>query len=381
MRLSCVRCGSAYPPDFKMFKCPRCGGLLDVVYDELEWSPRGRGVWRYEGMLPLKRREAVTIMEGGTPLVESTKYPNAYIKFEGANPTGSFKDRGMTVGVSVALKAGARAVIVASTGNTASSMSAYASRGGMAPIIVVPKGKIARGKLFQSFLHGAHVIEIDGYFDEALRLVMEHGVEAAYPLNSFNPWRLEGQKTIAFEIYEEVGCPDNVVVPVGNGGNIAAIWKGFRELAQLGLCRGTPRMIGVQAEGAAPLARAWELGVEEPLWVDDPNTVATAIRIGRPVNWPKTLRAVRESGGAFVTVSDGEILKAQAEMAQREGIGAEPAGAAAYAALRKVRLGGTTVAVVTGHALKDPDIVDIRTHYVDSTDKFLRLLSTIIPGT
>ncbi len=381
MRLGCVRCGSAYPPDFKMFKCPRCGGLLDVVYDELEWSPRGRGVWRYEGMLPLKRREAVTIMEGGTPLVESTKYPNAYIKFEGANPTGSFKDRGMTVGVSVALKAGARAVIVASTGNTASSMSAYASRGRMAPIIVVPKGKIARGKLFQSFLHGAHVIEIDGYFDEALRLVMEHGVEAAYPLNSFNPWRLEGQKTIAFEIYEEVGCPDNVVVPVGNGGNIAAIWKGFKELAQLGLCRGTPRMIGVQAEGAAPLARAWELGVEEPLWVDDPNTVATAIRIGRPVNWPKTLRAVRESGGAFVTVSDGEILKAQAEMAQREGIGAEPAGAAAYAALRKVRLGGTTVAVVTGHALKDPDIVDIRTHYVDSADKFLRLLSTIIPGT
>ncbi|MEM1890738.1 MAG: pyridoxal-phosphate dependent enzyme, partial [Pyrobaculum sp.] len=215
---------------------------------------------------------------------------------------------------------------------------------------------------------------INGLFDKALDYVVNYGTKYAYPLNSFNPWRLEGQKTVAFEIYEELGCPDYVIVPVGNAGNISAIWKGFRELAELGLCNKLPKMVGVQAEGAAPLAEAWARGLEEPLFVDEPNTVATAIKIGRPINWPKALRAVKESGGFFVKVSDGEILKAQRLLASRDGIGAEPAGAASIAAAIKLNIRGIAVAVVTGHALKDPDVIEIAAKEVRNADELIELL-------
>jgi threonine synthase len=336
------------------------------------WSPKGRGVWRYASMLPLK--SGVSLGEGGTPLVKSNLGEGLYIKFEGANPTGSFKDRGMAFGVTVARENNASKVVVASTGNTAASAAAYAARAGLRCYVVLPRGNVARGKLVQAALHGAELVMVNGLFDKALEYVVTHGTRYAYPLNSFNPWRLEGQKTLAFEVFEELGCPDYVVVPVGNAGNISAIWKGFKELAELGLCRRLPKMVGVQAEGAAPLAKAWERGAPQPFFIDEPETVATAIKIGKPINWPKALAAVKESGGLFVTVSDVEILRAQKLLASRDGIGAEPAGAASVAAALKLKLSGTAVAVVTGHALKDPDAVEISAREVRNAEELVELL-------
>jgi threonine synthase len=306
--------------------------------------------------------------EGSTPLVELPWASRAvgarvYAKLESLNPTGSFKDRGMTVAVSIAKAAGARVTLAASTGNTAASMAAYSSRAGLRPVVILPRGSVARGKLLQALAHGALVVEVDGSFDDAMEAALRlSSTGVAYPLNSFNPYRLEGQKTIAFELLEDLPePPDYVFVPVGNSGNIAAIWKGFREAGLLGLPRAYPRMVGVQAEGAAPLANAWERGLEEPQPVRRPETVASAIRIGRPVNWPKAMRAVRESRGFFVKVSDEEIMKAAATLAREEGLEAEPAGAAAYAGLLKaaraglLERGSTIVVVITGHGLKDPD--------------------------
>jgi threonine synthase len=336
------------------------------------WSPKGRGVWRYASMLPLK--SGVSLGEGGTPLVKSNLGEGLYIKFEGANPTGSFKDRGMALGVTVARESNASKVVVASTGNTAASAAAYAARAGLRCYVVLPRGNVARGKLVQAALHGAELVMVNGLFDKALEYVVTHGTRYAYPLNSFNPWRLEGQKTLAFEVFEELGCPDYVVVPVGNAGNISAIWKGFKELAELGLCRRLPKMVGVQAEGAAPLAKAWERGAPQPFFIDEPETVATAIKIGKPINWPKAFAAVKESGGLFVTVSDVEILRAQKLLASRDGIGAEPAGAASVAAALKLMLSGTAVAVVTGHALKDPDAVEISAREVRNAEELVELL-------
>jgi len=270
----------------------------------------------------------------------------------------------MTVAVTLARSVGAQAVVVASTGNTASSAAAYAARAGMRAVIVVPRGKIALGKLAQSILYGAVIVEIEGSFDKALEAVMEatRRNRRLYPLNSFNPWRLEGQKTIAFEIVEQLGfVPDWVVVPVGNAGNISAIWKGFRELHRYGMIDKLPRLAGVQASGAAPLASAWKKGLREPVFFEHPETVATAIRIGKPINWPKALRAVEESNGVFIDVSDEEILKAQRLLARREGIAVEPASAASLAGLLRlvrdgfIERGETAVIVLTGHGLKDPD--------------------------
>ena len=343
-----------------------------MVVKEKYWAPRGRGVWRYASMLPLI--DGVSLGEGQTPLVKSSLNGGLYIKFEGANPTGSFKDRGMALGVTVAKESGASKVVVASTGNTAASAAAYAARAGLKCYVVLPRGNVARGKLMQASLHGAELVMVNGLFDKALEYVITYGTKYAYPLNSFNPWRLEGQKTLAFEVFEELGCPDYVVVPVGNAGNISAIWKGFKELAELGLCRKLPKMIGVQAEGAAPLAKAWERGSATPSFIDEPETVATAIKIGKPINWPKAMATVKESSGFFIAVSDGEILKAQKLLASRDGIGAEPAGAASVAAALKLRLSGTVVAVVTGHALKDPDAVEISAKEVRNADELVELL-------
>ncbi|MFN3805007.1 MAG: threonine synthase [Pyrobaculum sp.] len=365
-------CGAEYAPDYRLYRCPKCGGVLEVVVKDRYWAPSGRGVWRYATMLPLRR--GVTAGEGNTPLVESRLAPGLYVKYEGVNPTGSFKDRGMALGITVARESGADKVVVASTGNTAASVAAYAARAGMRCFVVLPRGNVARGKLVQAALHGAEIVMVNGLFDKALEYVLAYGTKYAYPLNSFNPWRLEGQKTTAFEIYEELGCPDYVIVPVGNAGNISAIWKGFRELAELGLCHKLPKMVGVQAEGAAPLAKAWEFGRDTPVFVDEPETVATAIKIGKPINWPKALAAVRESGGFFTTVSDVEILKAQRLLATRDGLGAEPAGAAPIAAALKLRLPGTVAAVVTGHALKDPDVVEIEAREVRNADELVELL-------
>jgi threonine synthase len=377
VRLRCVICGSLYPPNPRLFTCRSCGGLLEVVTpvgSGFEWErvrARRFGVWRYRELLPLAEWvKPVSLGEGGTPLVrvERAAGPHVFVKFEGSNPTGSFKDRGMTVGVTIAKGLGVDGVVVASTGNTAASAAAYAARAGLRCLVYLPRGGVARGKLAQALLHGAEVVEVDGFFDDALELVLEEYVERSssklYPLNSVNPWRLEGQKTLAFELVDELGyTPDVMVVPVGNAGNISAIWKGFRELRELGVISGTPRMIGVQATGAAPLAKTWSTGSRELQVVEEPRTIASAIRIGRPVNWVKALKAVEESRGALLTVSDEEILEAMKMLARLEGLGVEPSSAASLAGYLKaleeglVDRGETVVLVATGHALKDPDIV------------------------
>jgi threonine synthase len=290
------------------------------------------------------------------------------VKNEGENPTGSFKDRGMTVGITKALELGKGWVACASTGNTSASLAAYAARAGMRCTVLVPKGGVAYGKMAQAIAHGAEIVEVEGNFDRALGLVIELAAKTPelYLMNSVNPYRLEGQKTLALEVFDQLGgrAPDCVVVPVGNAGNISAIWKGFRELEALGLLKPPlPRMIGIQAEGAAPIAKAFKSGSSSIDPIERPATVATAIRIGKPASWKKALRAVRESGGLMEEVSDEEILSAQRALASKEGIFAEPASASSIAGLMKLRESGeisgdeVVVCVVTGHGLKDPDVV------------------------
>lgn len=312
----------------------------------------------------------VSMGEGGTPLIELTRVVrgHVYLKFEGANPTGSFKDRGMTVGVTIAKYLGVEGVIVASTGNTAASAAAYAARAGLKCKVALPRGSVALGKLAQALLHGAEVVEVDGVFDKALEEVLHEvvlkGRRDLYPLNSYNPWRLEGQKTLSYELVDDLGeAPDVVVVPVGNAGNISAIWKGFKELYEHGIIDEKPRMIGVQAEGASPLVMTWRNQLNELKVVENPNTVATAIKIGKPVNWMKALNAVKESRGVFVSVTDAEILSSMKKLAALEGIGVEPASAASLAGYLRaleeniVERDETVVLVGTGHVLKDPGTV------------------------
>ncbi|MBO3798966.1 MAG: threonine synthase [Thermoproteota archaeon] len=370
--LVCMDCGATHEPEGSLLVCGKCGGLLEVAYPKSilkSVSFNGRGVWRYRSLLPRVER-IITLSEGDTPLVkaerlgESLGLRNLYVKFEGANPTGSFKDRGMTVAVSIALKFHARSVACASTGNTSASMSAYAARAGLRSLVFLPDGYVAPGKLLQAVAHGATIVKVRGNFDDALKTLLSHREElGVYVLNSVNPYRIEGQKTVAFEIWEGLNStPDFVVYPVGNAANISSGWKGFKELVEAGLAESKPRMIGVQAEGAAPIATAFLRGEEAIEPVEKPETVATAIRIGRPFSWKKALKALRESRGTAVTVSDGEILKAQVDLARMEGLFAEPAGAAPVAGLAKLSKEGffkgdeTIVAVVTGHGLKDPSV-------------------------
>ncbi|MDW8033709.1 MAG: threonine synthase [Nitrososphaerota archaeon] len=370
--LVCIDCSEVYEPGPGVLVCEKCGGLLEVAYPKSVFknvSFRGTGVWRYSSLLP-KASRIITLNEGNTPLVKAENLGrkiglrNLYIKFEGANPTGSFKDRGMTVGVSIALKFGQRSVACASTGNTSASMAAYAARAGLKSFVFLPDGYVAAGKLLQAIAHGAAIVRVRGNFDDALRILLAHSAElGVYVLNSVNPYRIEGQKTTAFEIWEGLGMvPEFVVYPVGNAANISSGWKGFIELKEAGLSDSFPRMVGVQAEGAAPIAKAFSEGRNEIDPVEKPETVATAIRIGRPLSWKKALRAIRDSKGIAVTVSDMEILKAQVDLARTEGIFAEPAGAASIAGILKLFKEGffkgdeTVVAVVTGHGLKDPEV-------------------------
>jgi len=377
VKLRCIACNYIAGADPWLFLCPKCGNLMEVVMPSttsFDWSTarkRRFGVWRYRELLPLSSDvEPVTMCEGGTPLIRISRVTsrNVFVKFEGGNPTGSFKDRGMTVGITIAKSLGVEGVIVASTGNTAASAAAYAARAGLQCVVVLPRGGVARGKLAQALLHGAKIVEVDGVFDDALEEVFTevvlNGKKSLYPLNSYNPWRLEGQKTLAFEVVDELGePPDYVFVPVGNAGNISAIWKGFKELYNYGLISRLPKMIGVQAEGAAPLAKTWASKSYSLMVVEKPVTVASAIRIGKPVNWLKALKAVDESKGTFITVSDEEIIKSMRDLAMYEGIGVEPASAASLAGYRKalesrvIDGDGVTVLVATGHALKDPDTV------------------------
>jgi threonine synthase len=304
--------------------------------------------------------QAISLGEGGTPLVRSEwlsglARAEVWLKVEGDNPTGSFKDRGMTTAISVAVGEGAKAVVCASTGNTSASMAAYAARAGLKPLVLVPQGKIAAGKMAQAILHGAQIIMVRGNFDHCLE--MARGLSWDYPVslvNSVNPFRLQGQKTAAFEIVDRLGdAPDYHLLPVGNAGNISAYWMGYTQYADLGRATKRPVMRGFQAEGAAPLVTG------EPF--PDPETRATAIRVGNPASWKLAEAASQESGGRFAAVSDAQILGAQRQLAARDGVFVEPASAAGIAGLLQdvesgeSYAGSTVVVTVTGHGLKDTD--------------------------
>lgn len=366
--LKCVNCGAEHEASPHLFTCPKCGGLLEARLTRLQWSPRGRGVWRYRSMLPPVKGEPVTMGEGSTPLVKSRVYPGLYLKFEGSNPTGSFKDRGMTLATTIARDSGARAVIAASTGNTAASVAAYARRAGLTPYIFLPRGRVARGKILQSIAYGATIVWVEGSFDHALGIAMRLAFERPeyYPMNSINPWRLEGQKTLVYEVIEELGrTPTHFIYPVGNAGNISAGWKAARELMEAGVIEQMPRFHGVQAEGAKPIAEAFSKGLSQPVFTDHPETIASAIRIGRPVNWPKAMSAIKDSRGTAMSVGDEEILSAQRRLAREEGLIVEPASASAYAGYLKLLEEGVierdeeTVVVLTGHGLKDPASMEL----------------------
>jgi threonine synthase len=377
--LECIECGTRHPLNERAYVCTKCGGLLEITFAELSefdtkhWSTRPIGVWRYRELLPIdEKTEVVSLGEGGTGLHECRRLASdlglkrLHVKNEGENPTGSFKDRGMTIGVTKAVELGAGSVICASTGNTSASLAAYAARAGLRCFVVIPAGKIAAGKLAQAVVHGAKIIEIDGNFDDAMRLVVDIAKKdgSPYLLNSVNPFRVEDQKTVAYEINDQLPRPaDVIVLPVGNAGNITALWKGLRELKMLGLAKALPRIIGVQAEKASPVASAFRSGRDYVEPVVKPETIATAIRIGSPVNWKRALAAARESGGLIETVTDREILEAQKALARREGIFIEPASASTIAGVGKLARAGViksdeeVVCIATGNGLKDQEAV------------------------
>lgn len=383
-------CRAEYELDDRLYVCSRCSGLLDieqaddVVFDaaalralwrERRMSNDGRdrsGVWRFREFLPFDEDvKIVSLGEGNTPLYDAPRsadycrLPQLKLKHQGCNPTGSFKDTGMTAAVTQALKLGARVVVCASTGNTAASLAAYAARADLLCEIMVPAGQVSHAKLAQALDYGAKMREIEGNFDACMNAIRELSAdESIYLVNSINPFRIEGQKTVAFELAEQLEwrVPDHLVVPGGNLGNSSAFGKGFRELVKSGLIDRQPKITVVQAAGAAPFARFYS--DPSPTFVNEnhPQTLASAIKIGAPVSWQKAWRAVRETGGSVITVTEQEIADAKAIIG-RDGIGCEPASATTVAGIRKLVRDGTikedesVVAVLTGHLLKDTDYV------------------------
>lgn len=385
LKMRCSRCETDVEADSSRTACPACGALLELVAprpdirgDELRriFAKRrgaigGRdasGVWRFREMLAVRSDDVITFPEGNTPLMHAGRAshwagcPTLRVKHEGLNPTGSFKDRGMTVGITQAKRLGAAAVACASTGNTAASMAAYAARAGIRALVFIPAGKVAMGKVAQALAYGARTLIVRGDFDACLALARS-AVDAlgVYLLNSVNPYRLEGQKTIVLEMLEQCGwdAPDWIALPAGNLGNTAAFGMALAAARDCGLIRRVPRLLAVQAEGAAPFAHAFDhgFGALEPV---TPNTVATAINIGDPASYDRAVRSIRETNGVVTTVSDDEILEAKAAV-DAAGIGCEPASAASVAGVRRMERdgiiadGADVVAVLTGNVLKDPE--------------------------
>ena len=394
-------CSAVFDIDERIYVCSRCGGPLEIEIQtsvatnaaslrEIWHSRRSfasaedrSGVWRFRELLPrCDTTRVVSLVEGNTPLYEARRcaeyvgLPALRLKHQGCNPTGSFKDTGMTVAVTQAVLLGAQTTICASTGNTAASLAAYSARAGLQCAILVPQGQITAAKLAQSMDYGTVVCEIEGNFDDCMRLIQDLGDDPSiYVANSINPFRIEAQKTVAFELLEQCAwrVPDHVVVPGGNLGNSTALGKGFGELNTLGFIDRLPKLSVIQAEGSAPFARLFaEMKSHHGVHAEDPaadlvpephpHTLATAIKIGAPVSWKKSLRAVLRSGGQVISVSEQEIADAKA-MIGRDGIGCEPASATTVAGIRKLVAAGyihgdeSVVAVLTGHALKDPDYV------------------------
>ncbi len=403
--MRCIECGKVHDMTRPAYACSSCGNLLEVSVDipsaqerlsDGEWRGRPLSVWKYRELLPVGPGTKVfSRNEGGTPLLKCDRLgkhlhlKDLWVKFDGMNPTGSFKDRGMTVGITKAKELGMTMVTCASTGNTSASLAAYAGLAGLKCVVLIPEGKVALGKLAQAMMHGAKVVSVKGNFDQALDMVMRASDSLGmYVLNSVNPFRVEGQKTAAYEVCDQLGgaAPDMLYIPVGNGGNSAAYWKGFREYESLGLADSHPKIMGVQAAGAAPVAAMFSDGLDTLVPVAKPDTVATAIRIGNPANWKKTVRALRDSGGSCLTVTDDEILRAQRLMAELEGIFAEPAGAAAVAGLAKDIESGTVdrssriVCVSTGHGLKDPDVAVANSEKPVAVEASVDALRKIVEG-
>jgi threonine synthase len=387
--LRCVQCGVAQTSADRMFRCHQCGDLLEVIYPEWSgaapefglrlreiWKERRSGtlpedtsgVWRFRELLPqVDRKYVVTMREGNTPLVQLTrsardlKLPRLFAKHQGMNPTGSFKDTGISVAISMARAEGFEFVCCASTGNTSASVAAYAARAGMESIVLLPAGQVASGKLAQTIEYGAHVLQLQTDFDGCLKVLHEVVQRfPAYLLNSMNPYRLEGQKTVAFEIMEQLdwSVPDHVIVPGGNLANSSALGKGFLELRDLGMIRALPKISIIQAAGANPLVRTMRENGGKELVRVNAETRATAIRIGNPASWRKAVAVLNNTGGACEDVSEQEIADAKAELGT-EGVGCEPASAASLAGLKKlvrsrfVQPDETVVLVLTGHMLKD----------------------------
>lgn len=390
LQCSDSRCQLVQKPESTKHRCAKCGELLDVNYEFAQagaesvratWSGRKSsvdaidrsGVWRFRELLPFTAPGAriISLSEGATPLVtaeSAAKWAGGTqlaVKHQGANPTGSFKDIGMTACITDAVSAGARFVACASTGNTSSSMAAYAARAGLRALLFVPQGAISVAKLAQAADFGALIVESGANFDQSFRLLSEIAESLElYIVNSINPYRIEGQKTIVAELLEQRGwrVPDYIVVPGGNLGNVSSIGKGLRELRQLGLVAKFPRLVVVQAAGANPFYRMLNSGAAELTAIADPATEATAIRIGSPANWKKALRELHATNGLCESVTDAEIFEAKAALAS-DGIGCEPASAATIAGLRKLRASGQietdadVVAILTGNQLKDTDYI------------------------
>ena len=390
------KCRARFPITEVIYNCPQCGGLLEAVYDTPEqsalmlkrlWRERRvsnapldqSGVWRYRELIPFLASYncVVTLREGNTPILEARQaaqyggLDRLVFKHQGFNPTGSFKDNGMTCGAAQALRLGMTRVACVSTGNTSASMAAYASAAGLQPIIFIPHGNISYGKLAQALEYGARTLQVEANFDQILALVRQLAEQLGiYLLNSINPFRIEGQKTIMTEMLDQRDwrVPDWVVLPGGNLGNTSAFGKALREMKALGLMERLPRLAVIQAEGAAPfyelLRQTQEARRRTPRLqaVEHPETLATAIKIGDPVSWPKALHEVTTSDGVVEMVSEQEIADAKAVIG-RCGIGCEPASAATLAGIRKLTASGTiradadVVAVLTGHVLKDPDYI------------------------
>ena len=387
-RQRCEQCGHEIDELDAAGSCPRCGGLLELEHDLPDDAPALKarfaarrsamvgpdhsGVWRYrELVLPsIEPSAVVSHPEGNTPLLGRSAVATwagverLLMKHEGHNPTGSFKDRGMTVAMTQARRTGARAVACASTGNTSASLAAYAALAGLPALVFVPAGKVALGKVAQTIAYGARTLLVRGNFDDCLTLAREASAALGiHLLNSVNPFRLEGQKTIVFELLEQLDWdpPDWIALPAGNLGNTSAFGKALREAHAVGLIARAPRIAAIQASGAAPFAASFRGGFAERIRVD-PDTIATAIRIGAPASWDRAVRAITETNGIVTSVSDAEILEAKA-IVDAAGVGCEPASAASIAGVRQLRADGTidrdarVVAILTGHVLKDPGAV------------------------
>jgi threonine synthase len=408
---ACIACGNELLETDAATRCRSCGGLLEVRHRPpgldggvlramfqtrccTRPDSTASGVWRFrEIVLPSAGEEIVSHPEGNTPLLYREALaawagiPDLFFKHEGHNPTGSFKDRGMTVGITQARRLGVRAVACASTGNTSASLAAYASQAGLPALVLVPAGRIAPGKLAQAVGYGARVIAVRGDFDACLRLVEEASERLGlYLLNSVNPFRLEGQKTIVLELLQQLGwdAPDWIALPGGNLGNTSAFGKALEEARDWGLIERLPRLAVVQAEGAAPFAMSFAEGFRERRRVRA-ETVATAIRIGDPVSWDRAVRAIHLTDGVVVSVSDEEILAAKAAI-DRAGVGCEPASAASLAGLKRLAASGTVaadarvVAVLTGHLLKDPEAIRAEKP-LDEIEGRLEELERVVEGT